>query len=524
MKAFLHMQKGKSIKSLKRENKKLRGELHLTQYRYSQLLLKIKRLNLDIKYPNLLQQVDPATPNNIPEEIIINSFRSPNRRRFSNFFKQFSYSIYIQSPASYRTIRDVLPFPSERLLRKEFSPKVQSVEDKLTNISKGNIISLINPLLNTPEEIRCVLAIDAFSVSYLQNKKAACDGDNYCFIYLLQPLSSNYKNIPIHLYPSPNGKATQEIIDKAKVMIEIITCNTKLSIPYIAVDGDSTYNPEFSACFSQLSTKIHDHYLNDSILQIKSNNVIWISDTLHILKNLRSKLLTDTLVYDPFNDPIPFRSNDFEKILNLGEALTNKTSLAKLRDSFPLTLFQIHNALKIREFYSNPGFCFMLPFSLWVYAILGDKININERLIASRLALTFILKLADLYFTNRYPTKTNSNEVRFWNPQIWKKRTKNHPYIVFGDEQKFIRITLTIASLIHELSQAKPGFGIQRLGTHCLENEIGKIRVLCKGNDEFNTIRHNLARLLYVETAFEKQFIKIQKKRIHKNYLIFWEF
>ena len=137
--------------------------------------------------------------------------------------------------------------------------------------------------------------------------------------------------------------------------IAVQCIGTKFQIKIISVDGDRFYDPKFSISFDLLPNEFFINFTTinlDSILDFfeKCDDLFIISDFLHLLKNFRSRLLTDLLVINPKVNNPPINSQVIEEILKLGPALTDKGSLAKLHDCHPLNIFTIGNSIK---FFSN---------------------------------------------------------------------------------------------------------------------------------------------------------------------------
>lgn len=96
------------------------------------------------------------------------------------------------------------------------------------------------------------------------------------------------------------------------------------------------------------------------------------------------------------------------------------------------------------------------------------------------------------------------------------KGDEDKDYVIFASIPKLRRIILTLTALYCELKNGNIiDFGIDRLGSHILEQFIGKLRLICKGDNRFETIIHNLARLQFVSNDFKECYLKPREKRLN---------
>ena len=355
---------------LSKEVRSLKIQLRFVTKRASYLLdyIRSKEPNFDID-----QHVDPKSDNiktnnsfnftqrspiidDLDHNLIV---KCPNNRNYSDETKFFCYTIYSISSSAYRVVRSELPFPSEQRLRKIFSPYVQKVEKQLTDINSIEQILNERGSLFGQNVIKCTLSVDAFSINTLDAN------DNYSFLYFILPFDTNIRPFPLHLETKETGNANSNTFDKIKFIIEK-SKNTKFKIILVSVDGDRYYDPLFSIAFNFLKEKF---FKNVNSIDLQSvfeffetfSDVYMNSDPLHIFKNFRSKLLTDLTVVNPQTKNSPINSEAIEDILHLGSALTDRGSLAKLHDCYPINIFTIGNSIKI--FYkSNPETFFFFFF------------------------------------------------------------------------------------------------------------------------------------------------------------------
>ena len=141
-----------AISRLKRNEKRLKRQLRMYRNKLMQAQQLLFQYSVEFAFPDFitsqLEKVpeypkefnNNSTSNTIISEMIRNSLVKPHKRKYSFYFKQFSYSIYVVSQAAYRILHDKIPLPSESLLRKQFSKDVNDVE---TMLVKNPMTSLL---------------------------------------------------------------------------------------------------------------------------------------------------------------------------------------------------------------------------------------------------------------------------------------------------------------------------------------------------------------------------------------------
>lgn len=379
-----HIKYIRKVYLLRKENRSLRCQIRYLNKRASYLLQIVKSINPDFdmdenptETPIQNESIDSQKVlNPIITDLEQNLYVSKYHRDYSFESKLFSYTIYVSSSSAYRVIRDQIPLPSESLLRKYFSPFVKSIEQKLTDIEKVHEIFLERQNLFDSTEIKCCLSIDAFSINTFSNN------NNFSFIFLILPFNRNYRPFPIHLYSTQNGNANETTFLRMKQIVEQ-SRETKFKIVFYSVDGDRFYEPLFHKSFNLILPFFSDLSSIDfkSIFSLFEDCEFLLigSCWLHLIKNFRSKLLTDNMIVNPITQDPPINSSQLESILNLGCALLDKSSLAKLHDCHPLNLFTIGNALKLFFTASQEAFFFFLVFGFMNESLLNIKLKLKTR-------------------------------------------------------------------------------------------------------------------------------------------------
>ena len=80
-------------------------------------------------------------------------------------------------------------------------------------------------------------------------------------------------------------------------------------------------------------SNVLDHLLDDGLL--------FSSDFLDINKNMRNKIQSNKIIINPFIPQKTINIFSVNEIIQAGEALFDRSSIGKMRDSYPIILFTI---------------------------------------------------------------------------------------------------------------------------------------------------------------------------------------
>jgi hypothetical protein len=74
---------------------------------------------------------------------------------------------------------------------------------------------------------------------------------------------------------------------------------------------------------------------------------LYVADFLHLVKNVRSRLMKYVTAIRWKDKAITFNSGNIDRLLHLGPVLADKSSTGKMRDSYPLALFRFEYAIEL---------------------------------------------------------------------------------------------------------------------------------------------------------------------------------
>lgn len=184
--------------------------------------------------------------------------------------------------------------------------------------------------------------------------------------------------------------------------------------------------------------------------------------------------------------------------------IKDTSTLAKLRDELPKNLFCFDTMFKIRERHTKSTLFYFFTYSLWNEAIFNEKISPKTRLYFLFITLCIFSRLESFY---------NSKE---FDQKVFEKKGIDHQFISFITKDKIIRIINTLIVIIKEIISSSDGkLGLNRLGSHTIENFIGRIRSLCHQDNRFETVLHNLSRYELIVRDFDQCFLVFKPR--HTN-------
>ena len=168
---------------------------------------------------------------------------------------------------------------------------------------KGVIDGVVDKnLVHIPENIRgdFIMYSKIFNIQ-VQRKNIV----NSIFIATLCPLCS-IKSFPLHIYLSSSSSASNYILNFIETIPDILKENN-IDVIGISTDSDPSYRNMFNTFFDEWSKYIVLHKGN--IFEIPIHKKLITNDCPHILKRVRSRLITKTRIFANKIDWINFENN-----------------------------------------------------------------------------------------------------------------------------------------------------------------------------------------------------------------------
>jgi hypothetical protein len=175
--------------------------------------------------------------------------------------------------------------------------------------------------------------------------------------------------------------------------------------------------------------------------------------------------------------------------LDAEKALTDFSSIGKMRDEYPLTIFTLSNAMFVGQSEGADSFLYLLIYGLWTDALVNPRLSIALRIFFLQVAL---IMLSEIYM--------NMTTIA----GLTEKKSKGSPGLFFAARGKLRRMMLTVAGVLYAIEKHPDHLGLDRIGSHIEENYIGIIRQLCHQNNQKDRVFHATARYEYIRSRFDE--------------------
>ncbi len=455
------------------------------------------------------------------KQLVLNTIRAELHyvNNYSDEMYNFSYALYCQSGGAYRMMTDHFRMPCKTSLNLYFGNHIDNLQLDFTHIdSVYRILERKGKNINEP--IPCTLVVDAFSVTTISpfNQVKYLDREkSNCFLYLIAPFDPNFEIFPIYLYKDKNGNANNITIEYIKKILSI-SKETKFHIKYISVDGDKGYNNQFNMSFNQIEQSLFqsnfdnpflddfekDRYiLTNTFHNVEISDFFFISDFLHLLKNARSKLLKSSVVINPTT------TEDFIDYIKLIQDrqiynyVNDTSSFSKMKDELAIGLFNFSMLFHIYDNsdHGRTTFVYFLIYSLWTESILNRSFSNETRCYFLNIVLHFFKKIKQFYKVLKF-----ADNVHEKNSSL-KNLYRVQSFVTFVPYEKLNRIINTLIALLKEIHESQDIISLDRLGSHDIENYIGRIRSLCNSDNRFERVVRALARYEYIAHLSDYNFM-----------------
>lgn len=478
-----HLTLIRTIKKLKKENQFLSMQLEKFKNQY------IKSQNEIQILKEKLSEFKESQLNWFIENCVKNQGVKKNHRKFSEKMLTFCECLYITSPKAYKLLKNVVNIPSKSTLNSKYSNEIQFIKDSLIKKDISERLSLIpNSYLSVNLPIS--VSIDA---------TVACsrpiDSDkniNNIFLIQIQPLCSDFKNIPFSLIQSKGGQINKDI--HQQIDYTILQLSKYFKIIFKCTDGDPGTDQWHSMKFKNLY-----NYLTLDLSQIITMVHLdqWpISDFLHILKNQRCRLFHDlSLTIDSERISL----NSFYRMIP-SKSYSDKTNLSKFNDKLALIAFSIKNLQILLNNSKLSHFYFLLPFSLWESVLLSRNLDIDTR--------KQILEVVKFIFVKEYKN-LEKNIVN----DFPEKYSKSRERITFFSKSKLRRCIVTIIGVYYSLEYFPNKLALNRISSHPIENTFGITRSIMQNKIGVEPFISSMSRNIFRTKKLQELDIELPQFR-----------
>ena len=313
------------------------------------------------------------------------------------------------------------------------------------------------------------------------------------FVFQVQPYDISLKPFVIHIKPSVNGKAGEEIVDILKE-IKRLAKNRNINIKSFAFDGDNAYKRLHEAYYESY---IHKAIKTHSISFTHSRTFRVVSDYLHIIKRLRYRLLS-SLLHAGFDE----ESNiilvpELQEILShLPSTVWCNESFTKMHDKLPIALFQLDNLLKLIDSRHFAAAAYWFPISLSLTALSAPDIGFEYRFYLLQTAFWYLVFYKEVWDNSHVTLK--------------QRKYKESKDVMFYSLDLLIEFTNTLHCQIQLMSTVK-NLSFDRNSTTPLEHKFGNARVRAHDQHTLNKFIKTISMMQGIEYTKLKELNDFQK-------------
>jgi hypothetical protein len=195
------------------------------------------------------------------------------------------------------------------------------------------------------------IAVDAISLdsTWVSNRaEKASDPPAEAFLYELLPFTTDAKCFPVHVMAVHSGNATEENCCRANEIAGIPAgMEPPFQVLFIATDGDHGYNGKYREQFASWIDHYDGSHAETCLHFIEASLPWYMAVFLHLVKNVRSRLITYIPAIRYKETDIRVDVEKIEKLLPMGPILSDKSSTGKMRDVYPIGLFRLEHVISL---------------------------------------------------------------------------------------------------------------------------------------------------------------------------------
>ena len=267
-------------------------------------------------------------------------------------------------------------------------PEIEKKSQNLLNIEQ------LEFLLSEIKDSYSPDSNDTPIIASVASDAASCDpqktNTGALFCYNLQPLSQEQSTSIAHVSQAKNGRVTEKEIETPKTIASQAE-KQNIKIIYTCTDGDPKTNILHKNFIDYLSKFPEKDF--SSLIQYANQykELIPVSDWLHILKNIRSRLIRH-LIYLSENHELNIKKSE------KGDHFAyNKKVAYSMRDDLALHIFNTINLDMSLDKKDYDEFIFILPFVLTTVVIQSNTLSVKARLDLLELSYQLIDVLSEIF-------------------------------------------------------------------------------------------------------------------------------
>ena len=420
----------------------------------------------------------------IVDNMMRNSERHPNGRRWSFAFLMLSFIVRSLGNKGYEYLRSFIALPTRQTLTNTFGLMTNNWCWCLLDVRQVRTVCHLfrrRHKLVDDADVEVVIGIDAITIEpVVCEENTARVGDNHVFMFELLPLSCAFKPLCIHLMTQNNGNAGETVLARIKQLRAELE-RSHFRVRCVASDGDRGYDAMHRAMLKEWFSKFKNNGIEAALETVQGYGESIVSDFLHLLKTARSRMLNGR-VSICCTGTCPFTAACMNERLHLGLALTDHTSKGRMRDSYALQIFTLENFLNLVHSDALNMAFFILPYALWNNVINNPGMSCQMR----REFLAVCLDIFAMFSSMMKDVNTSVVSIN---------KTKNE-LVQFACSDNHCRRALnTLIVQLVEIGRHPDDLAMDRLGTHPLECCFGMIRLLCSNKHNWKHVLREFSKI-----------------------------
>ena len=284
----------------------------------------------------------------------------------------------------------------------------------------------------------------------------AVDANRHFFVLILAPIDFQIPSMLLHIWPSRDGHVHEDTLALVNEIWSCCNVPERLTTRFLITDGD----PGTNSLHAQAYEKLQRCEKIDEMMKVAKAQNFWpMTDILHAAKCGRTRIVQHTVsLSSPFLGA--FSAEKLEEFLTLGRALTDKGTIAKMRDKYPLQIFNFQNYLSIKDKQPVASF-YVLIWALMLSVFRHPQLSKTVRVFICDLTISFLRHLMQILDVI---------------PGMAQKDKGVSKVLTFFDALTIKRLINTMIGVRIVLKSKQERIAMHRLTTQSVENLFGNYR------------------------------------------------
>lgn len=433
---------------------------------------------------------------------IIKKIQGNNEEDFY-LLKTFSSLVYTLDPHCFDIIRNFLPLFCETTVRNFICPLKYQMRDSIRDYKQIPII--INHFY--PKNHKIIYATLAGDAAQMYEKDIA--KNLYCFELL--PVESIYNVASIHFQFFDKGSAPPILREIFKDIIKELR-KLDVRVIFTATDGEKAIDKTHNDFFNQYILKQINKPFFEIVDSFSIDDIIPLSDILHLLKNARSHIL-DHLIFIDAQNLISVNKYLMSVELGFPRFITDTSKESRMKDGYAIEFFSWKTFVELERAGRYDASFFILPFLCLQESVRSSSLTCRDRLC--------FLEIAFKCFIFTYSQIINKSYPKY----ISEVYSSDSVGTYIGSKTWIIRCINTTIGIARAINLHIKGFfnnlHLGRLSSHDVECFFGMLRRLALGNESTSmAIDIVLKSMLYKIILNETNITFTKKTRVNAGGVI----